>query len=427
MLSFCVVVQKLVIFLFGESPMLRNRTLLSVSLAICAAYIGIGMIVPVRVLYAESQGASLAIIGAMASAYMVSNFIFQYPSGWLADRWGRKQMMVLSLLVQAALSLLYIFISDPVLFVVLRFAEGIAAAAFLPSARALITDSVPSEKRGEAFGIFGAFFNAGFLFGPAIGGLLAGTGYDSAFIGAVIFRIAALVLVIIMIKPGAQQWQEQVKNTPVKLRELFALPLTGSYLLVFGDFLYVGFDTTLTPLWMHDHLGASVVWIGVTYMLWSIPGILLAPIAGKIADRGRRARMILIFGCAQVPLYITYGLSNSFWLVAALFLVHGTVYAFVQPTVDSHVASASLSHARARVLGLYSAFGLLGGFIGASGFNVLYSWNFRYPLFAIGLGYGICVLIGGSMIYRWERRNRLRYRQTLGEDAPGASAVPNSL
>ncbi|HEY7356141.1 MAG TPA: MFS transporter, partial [Ktedonobacterales bacterium] len=104
--------------------MLRNPTLLAVSIAVCAAYIGIGMVVPVRVLYAQSQGASLAIIGAMASAYLISNFLFQYPSGWLADRWGRKPMLIFSLAAQAALSLIYLAISDPVLFVVLRFAEG---------------------------------------------------------------------------------------------------------------------------------------------------------------------------------------------------------------------------------------------------------------------------------------------------------------
>src|SRR6266852_3642652 len=101
--------------------MLRNRTLLAVSLAVCASFTGLGMIVPVRVLYAQSQGASLAIIGAMASAYLISNFLFQYPSGWLADRWGRKPMMVFSLIAQAALSLIYLFIADPIFFVVLRF------------------------------------------------------------------------------------------------------------------------------------------------------------------------------------------------------------------------------------------------------------------------------------------------------------------
>ncbi|HLI72156.1 MAG TPA: MFS transporter [Ktedonobacteraceae bacterium] len=383
--------------------MLRNRTLLSVSLAVCVAYIGIGMVVPVRVLYAQSQGASLAIIGAMASAYLISNFIFQYPSGWLADHWGRKPMMVVSLIGQAALSLLYLFITDPIFFVVLRFVEGIFAAAFLPSARAQITDSITPEKRGEAFGIFGAFFNAGFLFGPALGGLLAGTGYASAFIGAVIFRLVGLVIVFIMIKPGTQQKQtQQAEKLPLKVRELVALPLIGAYLLTFGDFLYVGFDVSLVPLWM-TRLGASVFWIGVSYMCWSLPGILLAPFTGKLADRKRRSMLILFFGLAQVPLYVAYGLASSFWLILPLFVLHGTVWIFVQPAVDSHLANASAGRARARIQGLYACAGLLGAFIGASGFSYLYAWNFHSPLFAIGLGYGSCVVIGSTLIRLYEQ------------------------
>src|SRR3989442_5031987 len=126
--------------------MLRNRTLLAISLSVCAAYTGIGMVGPVRVLFAQAHGASLAIIGAMASAYLVSNFVFQYPSGWLADRWGRKEVMVLGLFIQAVLSLLYLVISDPILFVVLRFIECIAAAANLPSARAMVIDIVATEQ-----------------------------------------------------------------------------------------------------------------------------------------------------------------------------------------------------------------------------------------------------------------------------------------
>jgi len=388
--------------------MIRNRTLLTVSLAVCAAYIGIGMVLPVRVLYAQSQGASLAIIGAMASAYLVSNFLFQYPSGWLADRWGRKPMMVCSLLGQAALSLIYLVITDPVLFVVLRFAEGAVAAAFLPSARALIADAVPAERRGASYGIFNAFFNVGFLFGPALGGLIAGLGYTPPFIGAALFRLVALVLVLVLIRPTARQ-QEREETEPVRLGTLFTLPVSASYLLAFGDFLYVGFDITLVPLWMHDHLGASVQWIGASYLLWSIPGVLLAPLAGRIADRRRRSTMMLIFGLSQVPLYITYGFSNWFFLVAGLFLLHGTLYAFIQPAVDSHVAAAANSQARARIMGLYSAFGLLGGFVGANGFSLLYSVNFRLPLFAIGLGYGLCVLIGGLLIRQAEQRYRWLY------------------
>ncbi|HEY7350631.1 MAG TPA: MFS transporter [Ktedonobacterales bacterium] len=401
--------------------MLRNRTLLAVSIAVCAAYIGIGMVVPVRVLYAQSQGATLAIIGAMASAYLISNFIFQYPSGWLADRWGRKPMIVCSLLLQAALSLVYLVIVDPLLFVVLRFAEGMVAAAFLPSARALIADAVPTEKRGESYGIFSAFFNAGFLVGPALGGLLGGLGYTLPFIGAALFRLVALALVLVMIQAPARRQQHEESESSVRLRALFTMPLVGSYLLAFGDYLYLGFDLALVPLWMHDHLGASVEWIGASYIFWAIPGILLAPLAGRIADRRRRSTMMLVFGLSQVPLYMVYGLSNWFFLVAALYLAHGTLYAFIQPAVDSHVATAAASQARARVMGMYSTFGLLGAFVGANGLSLLYGWNFRAPLFAMGIGYGACVLIGGLLIRQAEKQHRWLYQP---RDGAAQAALP---
>lgn len=378
---------------------LRNRTLIAVSLTVCAAYVGIGMVAPVRILYAQSRGASLAIIGAMASAYLISNFAAQYPSGWLADRWGRKQIMILGLLVQAGLSLSYLFITDPVWFVVLRFAEGIAAAAVLPSARALIADAISEEGRGEAYGVFGAFFNAGFLLGPALGGFLAATGYSIAFIGAVISRIVAVIIVITMIHinvKSPQETQAQAKKVP--LRALFKLPLVGAYILAFGDYLYLGFDLALVPLWLHDHLGASVTAIGLVYVLWAIGSIIMSPIGGRIADRTRRSWLILIFGLAQVPFYITYGLANSAWLIIALAPLHAIIYSLVQPAVDSHVATASAVNARARVQGMYSTVGLIGAFVGANGFALLYGLNFRLPLFAMGAAYGICVIIGGLMI-----------------------------
>ena len=388
------------------SLVLRNRTLLAVSLSVFAAYTGIGMVGPVRVLYAESRGASLAIIGAMASAYLISNFAFQYPVGWLADRWGRKPLMITGLLVEAALSAVYLLVSDPVTFVALRFLEGIAAAALLPSARALINDSVAAEQQGEAYGTFGAFFNGGFLLGPGIGGLVAALGYTLPFLGAVLFRLVAVVLVITMIHVPRQNKEmgERKQGVKTSYRELFTLPLMGAYLLSFGDYLYLGFDLTLMPLWMHDHLGATVTIIGIFYMLWAVPNMLLSPIGGRVADKKRRSTLIFLFGLAQVPIYIIYGLANTWILVLCFIALHGSVYAFIQPAVDASVAAASASAIRARVQGLYSTAGLMGAFIGNSGFGSLYAINFHLPLLIIGLAYGICVLTGGLLIRAAEQR-----------------------
>lgn len=216
--------------------MWRNRPLLAICLCACMSFIGIGMVIPVRVLYAQSHGASLAIIGAMASSFLLSNFLFQYPTGWLADMWGRKRMMAFGLASQAVLSLIYLFVADPVIFVGLRLVEGMVAASVVPAARALIADLAPEDARGEAYGIFSAFNSAGFLLGPAIGGAFATMGYASAFIGSSLFRLIALIVLLAVVRDsGPVHADVRARARAVPRRLLVSLPLIGAYLLVFGD------------------------------------------------------------------------------------------------------------------------------------------------------------------------------------------------
>lgn len=387
--------------------LLQHRSLLAVSVAIAAAYIGIGMVVPVRVLYAQSHGASLAIIGAMGSSYLLSNFIFQYPSGAIADRFGRKSLMLAGLILQAVLTLLYLVVSDPVLFVVLRFVEGIAGAALLPPARAIIADTIPAEQRGQAYGIFSAFFNAGFLLGPAIGGLLASAGYSAAFVGSVLCRIVAVAVIDVLIhdrQPGA--WHD-TEAIAAPRRDLFSPALVAAYILAFGDYLWLGFDMTLMPLWMRNHLGASVAIIGLAYATWALPSMILSPIGGRIADRVRRSRMILTFGLAQVPMYISYGVLTTAWVVVIIIGLQGVVYSLTQPAVDAFLAASSPPSARARAQSLYSGVGLASAFLGSALLPALYAINFRLPMFVVGAVFGLCIVIGGMMVRRAEARSSL--------------------
>lgn len=395
--------------------MLRNRTLLAVSFAVFAAYVGTDMVVPVRLLYAEEQGASLTVIGAMATSFLISNFVFQYPMGWIADRWGRKRIMVAGLIAQAIISLVYLVVLDPLFFVLLRLIEGAANATMLSPARALIADTITPERRGEAYGIFNSFFNAGLLLGPAIGSGLATFGYGYAFIGSSVARILAMAVVIWMVREAIpQQSSREAPTRRVPLRELFSLPLVGAYILAFGDYLYLGFDLTLFPLWMHDHLGAEVWLIGLVYAFWGIPNTILSPWGGRLADRVRRSWLIFIFGGLQVPIYAIYGWLEVAWPVAALTLVHGAIYALIQPAVDAHVAASTVQDIRGRVQGIYSSVGLLGAFVGANGFTLLYEVDYHLPLLVMGIAFGICVLVGGIMVRLSEARGLVQ--QTHGGD-----------
>ncbi|HEV2236951.1 MAG TPA: hypothetical protein VGR57_09860, partial [Ktedonobacterales bacterium] len=101
--------------------------------------------------------------------------------------------------------------------------------------------------------------------------------------------------------------------------------------------------------------------------------------------------------------------------------LHAVLYACIQPAVDAHVAAASPVAARARVQGLYTTFGLLGAFVGANLLTPLYTLDFRLPLFALGAGYGLCVVVGGLLIRRSERRGLVAAPDTLPEPV-GAAA-----
>jgi MFS family permease len=123
-----------------------------------------------------------------------------------------------------------------------------------------------------------------------------------------------------------------------------------------------------------------------------------------MADRWRRSWLILIFGLAQVPIYLAYGSANMAIIVVVLYGVHGAVYAFMQPALDAHVAASSGSNFRARIQGLYATAGSIGAFIGASGSALLYAINFRLPLFIMGILCVIYIVIGARLIGVSERR-----------------------
>src|SRR4051794_32452845 len=132
--------------------LLRDPRLAALLAGILLVYLGLGIIIPVRALFARESGLSLLGIGAMASSFLLFNTLGQVPFGWLTDRIGRKPLIVAGIGVEVVIAVLYVVVSEPWTFIMLRAAEGAAAAAIPPAARAYVTDVAPAERRGEAFG-----------------------------------------------------------------------------------------------------------------------------------------------------------------------------------------------------------------------------------------------------------------------------------
>ena len=150
--------------------------------------IGLGIIIPVMPKLIQGMiGGSMSDAarygGWLMFTYAIMQFLFSPILGGLSDRYGRRPILLISLL---GLGIDYIFLAfAPSIFwlFVGRLISGICGASFTTGA-AYIADVSPPEKRAQNFGMIGAAFGLGFIIGPVIGGLLGQYGASVPFLAA---------------------------------------------------------------------------------------------------------------------------------------------------------------------------------------------------------------------------------------------------
>lgn len=158
--------------------------------------IGIGLIFPVMPdLLRDVTGLPLAEAalwgGVLATSFAVMQFLFGPVIGALSDRFGRRPVLLLSLLVMSLDYLVMAAAQTVWLLLAARIVAGITAATYA-TATAYIADITPPDQRGSRFGLIGAGFGIGFVLGPVIGGLLAGIDTRAPFLVAAGLALANL-------------------------------------------------------------------------------------------------------------------------------------------------------------------------------------------------------------------------------------------
>ena len=134
--------------------------------------VGFGIVIPVLPLYAEHFGASPLVIGLLLGVYSLMQCICAPLLGKLSDRVGRRPVLLVSI-IGTSIGFLLMGVANtlPLLFVA-RIIDGITGGN-IATAQAYIADVTPPEQRSRGMGLIGAAFGLGFIFGPAIGGVLS--------------------------------------------------------------------------------------------------------------------------------------------------------------------------------------------------------------------------------------------------------------
>src|SRR5471030_2024832 len=154
-------------------------------------------VVPFLALYLTKKGYTIGQAGIAIGAYGVGNVIATVLGGHLADHLGRRKTIVLSMFSGAASMMLLSQANSFPSILVLSALAGLASEFYRPASSALLADLVPAANRVTAYSAYRMALNAGFAFGPATAGFIAGRGFFWLFAGdaatSALFGIVALV------------------------------------------------------------------------------------------------------------------------------------------------------------------------------------------------------------------------------------------
>lgn len=286
---------------------------------------GIGLILPVMPdLIRETTGGTLAQVavwgGILSTAFAAMQFLFGPVLGAVSDRFGRRPVLLVSLVVMAADYVVMALAGTIWLLLAGRIVGGVTAATHSTASAYMADISAPHEK-ARNFGLIGAAFGLGFVLGPVIGGLLAEWGTRAPFVAAAILALAN----------AAFGWFVLRETVTDRIRRRFewrrANPFGAiravSRLAGVGPLIWYHFATVVYPaIWAYftaARFGWSPGLIGVSLAVY---GLSLAVVQGFLVGPAIRffgdARTVLLGLIIEVVALVVLGFISSGLLLLLL-------------------------------------------------------------------------------------------------------------
>ena len=326
---------------------------------------GIGLIIPVMPdLLQQIEGGDLgnAAIwgGILATVFAVMQFIFGPTIGSLSDRFGRRPVLLVSLVIIAVDFIVMGLAHSIWLLVFTRIIGGIAAAT-QATAAAFISDISTPENRSANFGILGATFGVGFVLGPLMGGLLGEVGLRVPFFAAAALATLNLILGYFVLPETVtdqtrRPFDIKRANPLGALTQIRLIPGLSRFLLVF--FLYEFAFYVYPAVWVYyakaqfgwdsGMLGVSLASFGISVAV--VEGILIRRILPWLGER----RTIVLGFIFSIGIFVVLGfLTSGFWaLLLAPISALGSV---VIPAMRGIFANKAEANQQGEIQGIVSS------------------------------------------------------------------------
>jgi DHA1 family tetracycline resistance protein-like MFS transporter len=297
----------------GQEEKFFTKPIAIIFITVFIDLIGFGIVIPALPFYVEGElfRATPFEIGMLFASYSAMQFVFAPILGGLSDKYGRRPILFFSLL-GSSIGYLFIGFATALWMVFLgRIVAGITGGN-ISTAQAYIADVTTRENRAKGMGLFGAAFGLGFIFGPAIGGILSRWGIHVPFLFAAVLTTAnAIALYFILPESLKEEDREKDGKRRNRFAELFESLkdsrfsiLTGLYFLLVTAFSIMTATFALYTLFRFGYdaeaNGYLFAYIGILAVI--MQGFLF----GKLAKR---------FGEAWLVVFGTFVLIGAFFIV----------------------------------------------------------------------------------------------------------------
>ena len=346
------------------------KTVLSLSFVVGSRFFGLFIILPVFGLYASNLNNSNTMLAGVAiGIYALMQMIFQIPFGAMSDKFGRKNVMSLGLVIFIIGSLICGFTNDIYWMIFGRFLQGSGAVGSV--AIAMISDFTSEEKRGKAMAIMGMMIGAAFGLSMVLGP------YLSARYGlGVLFHIStALTFICIILLYTTVPEEIKISSLQKKVSIIEILVQKDLALMNLTNFLQKMLLTMtffVIPIVLVTKLGFMEKNLWIVYSISMVFGFIAMGMAGFMGEKRGLSKMILLLGISFfIFSYVCFVVANS----KTLFII-GVILFFIgfnmhEPIMQSAASKFAKSDQKGAVLGVFNAAGYFGTFVGGIGGGVM--------------------------------------------------------
>lgn len=379
----------------------RSPTLLVILSSSLIGVMGVSLISPVLPDLRPVFGVSDAQIGLIITAYTLPGIVLTPFVGILADRLGRRRVIIPLLAVFGIAGASIALVESFSAVLALRFLQGIGASALVTLAVTIIGDLYAGPQQEAIIGINGSTIGMGAATYPLIGGALAAIRWEFPFLFFACGILVALVAVFALEEPTLEEATD-VRTYLTQLGQAARLPQAiGIFVAVFfAFFVFYGGVLTALPLLLSDEFGLTAAQIGPILGVVSISMAIVSWQYGRISSF-RSPQQLMAFG------FVLFGASLlGIWMapsplfVGVALLAFGVGFGITMPSIDTTLINLVADQHRAGIMGVRTSILRLGQTLGpfamtltAEAFFVTPAVGYRWLL----LGAGLVILAGGAI------------------------------